>query len=80
VFIFTDHITNLCKKKSCLSTSGSSIVKASRKVKFDGEDVANLKEMIKKRLKPRLDHVATTDITLHLHDEKVALEPDRVVE
>jgi len=46
------------------------------KVKFDGEDVDDLKEAIKKKLKPRLDDVATADIILRRCDEEADLEPD----
>ncbi|CAG8571764.1 3864_t:CDS:2 [Paraglomus brasilianum] len=46
------------------------------KVKFDGEDVDNLKEAIKEKLKPRLDDVATAEIILRRYDEEADLEPD----
>ncbi|CAG8483720.1 4019_t:CDS:2 [Funneliformis caledonium] len=50
------------------------------KVYFSGGDVDDLKAAIREKFKPSLDDVATADIILRLHDEEVALEPDRVVE
>ncbi|RHZ52560.1 hypothetical protein Glove_460g15 [Diversispora epigaea] len=50
------------------------------KIVFDGEDVDDLKEAIKKKLSPKLNDVAVDDITLRRHGEEVDLDPDLAVD
>ena len=50
------------------------------KVVFDGDDVPDLKKVIKKELSPELDDVAVSRITLRKHGEEEDLDPELVVD
>ena len=50
------------------------------RVVFDGGDVDDLKEVVKKRLSPRLNETALHWIILHKHGDETDLEPGAKVD